>query len=84
MQLQKSELVDYMHRNGHFQPSNHNIFDEKSLYTNLEEGEINSFHILPSIKALITLEQFTFDDKHVYEKSIFDQIEHLDYNLKPL
>lgn len=43
-----------------------------------------SFHTIPSMKALITLDQFTFDDKHVYEKSIFEQIEHLDYNLKPL
>jgi hypothetical protein len=45
---------------------------------------MSSFHTIPSMKALITLDQFTFDDKHVYEKSIFEQIEHLDYNLKPL
>jgi hypothetical protein len=84
MRLKKSELVDYMHRNGHFSPNNHNTFDEKSIYNNLEDGEITSFNTIPSMKTLITLDQFTFDDKHVYERSIFEQIEHLDYNLKPL
>ena len=84
MRLQKSEHVDYMHRQGHFSPNNHNNFIEGNIYSNLEDGEIQSFQTIPSMKNLITLEQFTFDDKHAYEKSIFEQIEHLDYNLKPL
>ena len=84
MKMQKSEQYDFMHKKGHFSPSNHSTFEDSYLYSNFEDGFLNSMITIPSIKTLITLESMTFEDKRTFEKSIFDQIESLDYNLKPI
>ena len=73
-----------MYRNGHFSPNDHVHFEDRGFYESLEESNLQNFETIPSIKTLILLDQFTFDDKHIYERSIFEQVEHLDYNLKPL
>ena len=80
-ELQSNEFKDLFPQHSHFKSDN---LEDSLLFSNQEEGDLNSLTTLASTKTMLMLDSLTFTDKAIFEKSIFDQVENLEFDMTPL